>query len=275
MKQNNHFSFFLWLVVAFATASCVLLFNNELYGSITKEDGLVEFLGFFFLLFAGGYLIAASFTRFIEKKRGVLGGIILLVLGLVFFLTAFEEISWGQRIFGFETPSDIVQINNQSEFNFHNIDKNFFDRLVDHLTILFVMFSTAMIFIKKPFVLGIKLPDTYITLSFALIPFYHQYSQIHIDFYYVLYIPIALLIYRSFFKFNHKMFAAGLLTILITLLIFWLHTKYNHLFPAHNNSANEIRETLFALVCAFYAFTIYDDVRKDTFAYGFIDSSEY
>jgi hypothetical protein len=269
MKQDKSFTFLLWLVAAFGVFSLIFIFGNSFYSKITAEDHLVEYLGFIFLLIAGGYLIASGFLGILEKKRKYFACSILLLIGIVFIIAAFEEISWGQRIFGFGTPEKIVQHNDQNEFNFHNIDKKFFDRLVDRLNIMFVYFATLMLLLKKPQFWGIRMPDTYIILAFALIPFYHQYNQVHFDFYHLLYPPIVALIIRSFIISNHKEFASGLLTALASIMFFWLHTNYNHLFPIHNNSANEIRETLFSLVCVYYAYTIFDDVKWDRVTFGY------
>lgn len=43
------------------------------------------------------------------------------MLALVFVFGFGEEISWGQRILGFETPELIKEINIQEEFNLHNL----------------------------------------------------------------------------------------------------------------------------------------------------------
>ena len=42
-------------------------------------------------------------------------------LSLFCLLVAFEEISWGQRIFGYRPPEYFLEFNYQQEFNFHNI----------------------------------------------------------------------------------------------------------------------------------------------------------
>lgn len=269
MKKNSSFNLLLWIVAAVSLFSLLFIFAGGTYDRITQEDHLVEYIGFIFLLVTGGYLIAAGFLGILEKKRKLYACALLLLVGLVFIVAAFEEISWGQRLLGFQTPEKLVQQNDQNEFNFHNIDKKFFDRLVDRLNIIFIFFAAAMLLLKKPQLWGIRMPDVFITLAFALMPFYHQYNQVHFDFHHLLYIPIAALLYVSFIRANHKEFAAGLLTALVSILIFWLHTRYNHLFPVHNNSANEIRETLFSLVCAYYAYTIFDDVKWDRVTFGY------
>lgn len=45
----------------------------------------------------------------------------LLGLAAVFFVAAAEEVSWGQRIFGIETPNLIKDVNVQKELTLHNL----------------------------------------------------------------------------------------------------------------------------------------------------------
>jgi hypothetical protein len=268
MGTNNSkstFFFLLKIILSIGVFSLVLIFNRDLYERITYEDRFVEYLGFAFLLIAGCFLMGSGVFGFERKIRNVGANILLLFIGVVFIIAAFEEISWGQRVLGFDAPEKLLEINQQDEFNFHNIDKKFFDRVVDRSNILFVFIAAIMIFLKKKFIWDIRLPDTYLTLAFAIVPFYHQYNQVALDFYHLLYIPLILFIVRAIMLKKHIELAASLLTISTTLLLFLLHIKYNHYFPAHNNSANEIKETLFSIVCAYYAYTIFADsmeVRK-------------
>jgi hypothetical protein len=91
---------------------------------MTGEDSLVEYLTFAFL-FATAILFIVLFFRtqsgnhfwFIHTKRNF----IYLGLALVFLFGAGEEISWGQRILGFETPEELRAINEQEEFTVHNL----------------------------------------------------------------------------------------------------------------------------------------------------------
>lgn len=45
---------------------------------------------------------------------------IFLVAAVGFFVVAGEEISWGQRIFGFKTPENYAKMNTQHELTLHN-----------------------------------------------------------------------------------------------------------------------------------------------------------
>jgi hypothetical protein len=53
----------------------------------------------------------------------------LLGLALVFFVGAGEEISWGQRILGLETPESLESINDQGEINLHNLSTGTLNQL--------------------------------------------------------------------------------------------------------------------------------------------------
>lgn len=258
IKHNRaNLLFYFLLILGYIIFSLILVYDKTLYTEISNEDQFVENLGFLFLLVTGVVLCLKAYNQI--KKRYRLPGSFLMFVGVVFIIASFEEISWGQRIIGFDTHEKLKIINDQDEFNFHNINKKFFDRLVDRSVILFVFFSAIMLFLKKDRLWGIKLPDIYLTLTFALIPFYHQYNHVTPDFYHLLYLPILVLAARGIYNKRYNEFLISIFTGLVTLTLFLLHTSYNHHFPDHNNSANEVRETLFSMTCAFYAFLIYFD----------------
>jgi hypothetical protein len=78
-----------------------------------KEDSLFEWLTALF------YLVAAILLVCTYKKNR---NIFLLLLAIVLFFGAGEEISWGQRIFNFATPEELKKVNVQGEFTIHNIE---------------------------------------------------------------------------------------------------------------------------------------------------------
>ena len=77
-----------------------------------KEDSFFEWLTalFYFISFV---LLLLTF----KKNRNIF----LILLGMVMLFGTGEEISWGQRIFGFATPEEINKLNVQHEFNIHNL----------------------------------------------------------------------------------------------------------------------------------------------------------
>ncbi len=88
------------------------------YVSFISEDGPVEYLTFivFIITFIVSILVANSLRKL--KKR--LASISFFVIAFVFIFVAIEEISWGQRIFGFEA-SGIFSESTQGEVNIHDL----------------------------------------------------------------------------------------------------------------------------------------------------------
>ena len=80
-----------------------------------REDGIVEYSTAIFL-FCAGAALAALAGRCIEYRRWL-----LVLYALVFVVAAGEEISWGQRIFGFVSNDFFLENNRQGEINFHNL----------------------------------------------------------------------------------------------------------------------------------------------------------
>lgn len=89
----------------------------------TREDGPVEYATF------GLYLAAALLMAVTARRTHRLRGptLSLWAYAALFFVVAGEEISWGQRIFGFATPPELKTINVQGELTIHNINGLFQD----------------------------------------------------------------------------------------------------------------------------------------------------
>jgi hypothetical protein len=104
--------------VALAGAGSAL-FGKAAYKWVTAEDGAAETLQVLFYLGAFGLSLAIVRHLLSDGKAGlaVLYGIVTAGL---FFLIG-EELSWGQRIFGWGTPESLAAINKQEETNLHNI----------------------------------------------------------------------------------------------------------------------------------------------------------
>lgn len=89
------------------------------------EDGFFENMTaiFLFLAFLAFFLSAKISTK---KKLGWKIISSQFLLGVFCLLFLLEEISWGQRIFGWETPDWMTKINSQNETNIHNICNKIF-----------------------------------------------------------------------------------------------------------------------------------------------------
>lgn len=102
-------SFFVFLKIAF----------NEIYISIIQEDNFVENAEVFLYFISSIFAISISFS-FFKVKLNIYGiGYLTLFFALVFVCG--EEISWGQRMFGIQSPGFFVEHNVQKEINLHNL----------------------------------------------------------------------------------------------------------------------------------------------------------
>lgn len=92
--------------------------ENAVYLRLVKEDGVVEDLTALFFL---GASVVSGYTaiRLIRKQRRLAGTIHAALMVLTLFM-CLEEISYGQRFFGFKTPPTVAAENTQGEFNLHN-----------------------------------------------------------------------------------------------------------------------------------------------------------
>lgn len=84
--------------------------------TLIAEDGPVESLGATGL-FGASILFAASALRERTRWRGRC----CLLLAALLFVGGGEEISWGQRVFGWGTPEGLAAHNLQDETNLHNL----------------------------------------------------------------------------------------------------------------------------------------------------------
>ena len=110
-----------WLA---ATYSMAFFIDPELLRQLALEDGPIENVG------ALGFFLASVvfLLLFFKDPRGnqcfglaTKRNIFYLLLAALFLFAAGEEISWGQRIIGLDTPESLRALNMQSEINLHNL----------------------------------------------------------------------------------------------------------------------------------------------------------
>ena len=93
--------------------------NSERFLSFVQEDGFVEYLTAIFLFFAS--IVCLFRISEYRKQKQTLWVITSSVLAIMFFFGAGEEISWGQRIFNFQSGEFFIEQNKQGETNLHNL----------------------------------------------------------------------------------------------------------------------------------------------------------
>lgn len=100
-----------FIVIAY---SLVLVLPATQLKAYAREDGLIENAGAIF------YLLAAV-TMIVTFLRRSSGRFYFLLLAIFFLVCFGEEITWGQRIIGWDTPKVLKAMNAQRETNIHNL----------------------------------------------------------------------------------------------------------------------------------------------------------
>jgi hypothetical protein len=109
------------LIVLTLAASAVIAWRAPEYFQFTfaAEDRLVENATAIFLAVASLVLLSNAARLASRGARRAAG--LTAFYALLFFFAAGEEISWGQRIFGWEPTEFFAEHNYQGETNFHNL----------------------------------------------------------------------------------------------------------------------------------------------------------
>ncbi|MCV9963013.1 hypothetical protein OIU34_13980 [Pararhizobium sp. BT-229] len=129
--------------------------NPQLFNALSLEDGPIEWLSAL-CLFAASLLFALlSVGQFTDARTG--GGrqawiacLAAAFFAFIFFVIGMEEISWMQRVFHVATPDALAELNDQKEFNFHNISTGASELLYYcGAFALLVLFPFAGLFLRR------------------------------------------------------------------------------------------------------------------------------
>lgn len=248
-KSNFLFKPVIYIVLAvyFVLAYPVLGMGNNFIAATIPEDHYFEIVGAFSLLatsmlFLYGFRLA---RKSLEKTWfSLIKQLVYLGLAALFFFGAGEEISWGQRILGFQTPESLTEVNRQEEFNVHNLtvlETNKLldaDRLFDMFWFLFAVFTPALALVVPPFrrFAGRFIPIVYWGIGLL---FLYNY----------LWAKLAKVIFRTAYTFERIPFAQAIqeikesnyaiLFILVGLHAIWelRQASQEHSVPANRGAA--------------------------------------
>lgn len=105
-----------FLLMLFAS---VKVTYEGLYQVLVAEDGPVENLQFLLFLVSG---VLAFVTGMRLARAGlVVHRWLYWLLAIALVVVAMDEISWGQRLLGIETPGSLEEVNLQGELTIHNL----------------------------------------------------------------------------------------------------------------------------------------------------------
>lgn len=149
-------------------------YNRDLFIIFIQEDGIVEYVQFIFYSLA-----SILFFKSIKKSKHFFKKIYIILFIFSFFIAG-EEISWGQRILGIETPESYKQINHQDETTIHNLEFIQFNLLHNAYIFVGLIGTFSYLFFKK-FLPNSKFivfcPDKFLFFGFFLtFIFYFSYD---------------------------------------------------------------------------------------------------
>ncbi|MCD4748239.1 MAG: hypothetical protein K8R59_02595 [Thermoanaerobaculales bacterium] len=127
--RNNRRVLHVAIIVAFAVLAGVyfaaLAIDCTMLDRLEREDGLIETAGAIFFLAAAVGFFALCLFRLKGGRKALRGDfrftLVFGLLAMLMFVCFGEEISWGQRVFGWNTPGLISDLNAQNEVNLHNL----------------------------------------------------------------------------------------------------------------------------------------------------------
>ena len=140
------------------TASILLFLSIDTLAWLAEEDGPIENAGALCFLFAGIlFLVTARQMSGLHRQCGanhIESPLALYALGALLLVCFGEEISWGHRLFHYSVPSWLETINQQGEWNLHNltwfqahttegVKKSFWGRSIDMVRLLAIFQLTV------------------------------------------------------------------------------------------------------------------------------------
>jgi hypothetical protein len=177
MKKKVNINKSVIVLLVFLIATYIPIFmREEILDIFVREDKIYEILSPIYLFIAAimfAYAFHRSPIRLNFKDPAWLKRLSFLGFSLLFLFAAFEEISWGQRIFDVETPNLIKGINVQKELTIHNL--NFFQGDDAALPLDFdqlsAVFALAFGFVVPVTCLFIKPIRLFLASKFPILPF--------------------------------------------------------------------------------------------------------
>ncbi len=119
LKSNLKKIIFLSAPVLFLIFFLIQTWPMSAFEIMVREDGFVEYLQFFSLIISG--ILSLLVFKFLYKKKEYFLSLLFFLITCTFFFIAGDEISWGQRIMGINSPDYFLQSNVQREITIHNL----------------------------------------------------------------------------------------------------------------------------------------------------------
>ncbi len=248
--ESRLFRLLRWPLLALALIFPLLHWHDpELFSMLGREDGPIENASALLVLAASVFtFVSAWFLR--KKRTGAKQQVFLVAsMALVFFVIGMEEISWGQRILGFDSPSPFLE-SDQPETNLHNIATDMFELWYYSLAAVFLIVlpfvqERTTLLEKIPFV-GALVPSLAVAFMSSPVAAYNYDNWNRPSIQLLFYLTLFILIYYLFIRFRQGKGIGGQVYFLLMplalvaiqseflkvgdFLRYWDVTEYKELF---------------------------------------------
>jgi len=124
IEKVDRFAVALTILTGFILAGFAISYladSRDVNGEIQKEDGILENMTALFFGTAGVIFLYSMISRRSDLKVKFRDyRVLMILLGILCIFAALEEISFGQRIFGWGSPEYFEDNSTQEETDFHN-----------------------------------------------------------------------------------------------------------------------------------------------------------
>jgi len=237
--------------------------DTTLWDAFFQEDMIIENITFLLFLGASLLFFKAGLCRNVSKRRRFF----LFALGVVLFVVAMEEISWGQRVFGWETTDWFSSGNRQRETNLHNFNDTIAHSLLWGGTLLIGVLTPLAFHILEParkMMEKLHFPTASADLHFFfLLPFVYHYGKFSVHLKIVVTMAALALLFLSLRSPKLKGYRRELpptwgvwlplLLVLMGVLLYIVHSTTIGI--SNNTQAQEAGELLFGLAFFIYAWS--------------------
>jgi uncharacterized membrane protein len=109
-----------WAPVIGGAVCIATLPRRSVFDHLVQEDGPFEWIQFALCVLTA--VVTATVAVRFMRRGNTPAALVFALFALSMCALAGEEISWGQRVFAFDTPGSLQTLNHQQEFNVHDID---------------------------------------------------------------------------------------------------------------------------------------------------------
>lgn len=191
-----------------------------------EEDNLIEWLSFALLFLSLGMIVSIFLKGLVSLKDNRLVYLALLLFAFLLFFMGMEEISWGQRLFGLQTP-ETFRGNSQNELNLHNFVTTEADTLY-YIGICFLLIIIPYLKLCFPIVFSrdffkIFVPGPFIIII-GVLPFafhYHKWNLLFTQMWF-----FSALVITVILAFSQKRLKTGSYYLLTSFLISFIQLTF-------------------------------------------------